>query len=58
MGKKDILDLHFTNEEISKGIKKLQNYKACELDSISEEMIKARAPVICLSWVLFKQYIK
>ena len=42
-----------TAEEISNGIKKLKNNKASGLDSISNEMIKARAPIILPFLVIF-----
>lgn len=45
-GIKDMLDSLFTTEEISNGIKKLKNNKASGLDSISNEIIKASAPIV------------
>ena len=48
-----VLISQFTAEEISNGIKKLKNNKASGLDSISNEMIKARAPIILPFLVIF-----
>ena len=48
-----VLISQFTAEEISNGIKKLKNNKASGLDSISNEMIKASAPIILPFLVIF-----
>ena len=48
-----VLTSQFTAEEISNGISKLKNNKASGLDSISNEMIKARAPIILPFLVIF-----
>ena len=48
-----VLTSQFTAEEISHGISKLKNNKASGLDSISNEMIKARAPIILPFLVIF-----
>ena len=48
-----VLISQFTAEEISNGIKKLKNNKTSGLDSISNEIIKASAPIILLFLVIF-----
>ena len=48
-----VLTSQFTAEEISNGISKLKNNKASGLDSISNEMIKASAPIILPFLVIF-----
>ena len=48
-----VLISQFTAEEISNGIEKLKNNKASGLDSISNEMIKASAPIILPFLVIF-----
>ena len=48
-----VLISQFTAEEISNGIKKIKSNKASGLDSISNEMIKASAPIILPLMVIF-----
>ena len=48
-----VLISQLTTEQIPNGIKKLQNNKANGLDSISNEMIKASAPIILSFLVIF-----
>ena len=48
-----VLISQLTAEQIPNGIKELQNNKANGLDSISNEMIKASAPIILPFLVIF-----
>ena len=48
-----VLISQFTAEEISSGIKKLKNNKTSGLHSISNEMIKASAPLILPVLIIF-----
>ena len=51
--KQRVLISQLTAEQIPNGIKKLQNNKTNGLDSISNEMIKASAPIILPFLVIF-----
>ena len=53
----DVMNAHFTEEEVMDVIIQLKNKKACELDGIPCEALKAASPIIISPLTSFLKYL-